>query len=48
MVGSLGSGFSSFERDADLLMTGVSSGKGSPFDFSIAMTGGICERIFRM
>jgi hypothetical protein len=38
-VGSLGSGFSSFERDTDLLITGVSSGKGSPFDFSIAMTG---------
>ena len=44
MVGSLGSGFSSFERDADLLMTGVSSGKGSPFNFSIAMTGASFER----
>ena len=43
-MGSLGSGFSSFERDADLLMTGVSSGKGSPFDFSIAMTGASFDR----
>lgn len=43
-VGSLGSGFSSFERDTDLLMTGVSSGKWSPFDFSIAMTGASFDR----
>ena len=44
-MGSLGSGFSSFERETDLLMTaGVSSGKGSPFDFSIAMTGASFDR----
>ena len=43
-MGSLGSGFSSFEKDTDLLMTGVSSGKGSPFDFSIAMTGESFDR----
>jgi hypothetical protein len=39
-VGSLGSGFSIFERDTDLRMTGVSSGK----DFSIAMTGASFDR----
>ena len=38
-MASLGSGFPSFERDTDLLTTAVSSGKESPFDFSIAMTG---------
>ena len=38
--GSLGSGFSIFERDTDLRMTGVSSGK----DFSIAMTGASFDR----
>ena len=43
-MGSLGSGLSSFERDTDLLMTGASSGNGSPFDFSIAMTGGSIDR----
>ena len=43
-MGSLGSGFSSFEKDTDLLMTGVSSGKKSPFDFSIAMTGASIDR----
>ena len=43
-MGSLGSGFSSFEKDTDLLMTGVSSGKGSPIDFSIAMTGASFDR----
>ena len=37
-MGSLGSGFSSVERDTDLLMA-VSSGKGLLFDLSIAMTG---------
>lgn len=43
-AGSLGSGFSSFEKDTDLLRTTVSSGKGSPFDFSIAMTGASFDR----
>ena len=44
-TGSLGSGFSSFERDTDLLRTNpVSSGKGSPFGFSIAMTGASFDR----
>ena len=43
-MGSLGSGFSSFERDTDLLMTPISSGKVFPFDFSIAMTGASFDR----
>jgi hypothetical protein len=43
-VGSLGSGFSRVERDTDLLMTAISSGKGSPFDFSIAMTDASFDR----
>ena len=42
---SLGSGFSSFERDTALLGTNAaSSGKGSPFGFSIAMTGASFDR----
>ena len=40
-LGSVGSGLSKFEKDADLLITAVSSGKGSLFDFSMAMTGDI-------
>ena len=43
-MGSLGSGLSSFERDTDLLMTAISSGKVSPFEFSIAMTGASFDR----
>ena len=44
-AGSLGSGFSSFERDTDLLRTNVvSSGRGSLFGFSIAMTGASFDR----
>jgi hypothetical protein len=44
-AGSLGSGFSSFERDTDLLRTtAVSSGKESPHGFSIAMTGASFDR----
>jgi hypothetical protein len=41
-VGSLGSGFSIFERDTDLLRTTAVSW--SPFGFSIAMTGASFDR----